>query len=409
MFNSWREDPKFRSSDSASIATTSVGGTDQINLWQHFFDPGAAQGFHVENTPVEYALSGDVDPGVVGLGSASTLMQSLVDQKLISAKTFSLYIGNGMERAGPGHINGSNIFGGYDSSRMTGEVHTYNMDFSQPDCLPVTIADIVIDDPDHDIRNRSIIDNGKSFQARITTDQYPMLLPQQVTQNFKNLLGAGKSGNADNSLKIMQPFSGIMRIKLSDGFEVTLPTETVFNTSGISPVQDNTDANYTGPFYLSTAWLSQVYLTLDYDTSKFHIAQVVQQADNIIPMPLCVNATPVPYERHPKPSQFAQAGLAGAIVGGFIGGIAIGVALLVIVLSRKRNRLSHEQQGRFHRFSKSGSDDTEMESLTPVGGGANTPWARAGLPNTSYKDVDPRDEDMEIWGNGTASFVILHE
>lgn len=126
-------------------------------------------------------------------------------------------------------------------------------------------------------------------------------------------------------------------------------------------------------------------------------------------MPLCVNATPVPYERHPKPSQFAQAGLAGAIVGGFIGGIAIGVALLVIVLSRKRNRLSHEQQGRFHRFSKSGSDDTEMESLTPVGGGANTPWARAGLPNTSYKDVDPRDEDMEIWGNGTASFVILHE
>jgi hypothetical protein len=386
----WRENEKYQSKDSDSIGDESLYGTDDIHLWVHYFDPSPAHIVtNAKNTPVQYVLSGDNSPGIVGLGSASTLMQSLVDQKLVSAKTYGLFIGDGMERAGPGLYHGGHTFGGYDAAHMTGTVHTYDMDLSQPDFLPITIADIIIDDPNNSqLRNRSVLDNGASFDARITNDQYPMRWPARVTQNFADLLEANSSDSSDNSLQTSKTFDGVMRIRLSDGFEITLPKDTVITPSGLTPVEDNTDENYDGPFYLSTAWLSQVYLTLDYDAKKFHLAQAIMNTTYIIPQSFCPGSTPVPHNYGAKSSGFVKNGLVGAVIGGVIGGLAVSVATIYIVVWWRRQQLVKEQNKRWAETSAAWksrhNEEMEMESLSPHGQTlANFPWAKGKAPIAS--------------------------
>src|SRR5207244_2206094 len=142
------------------------------------------------------------------------------------------------------------------------EVHTYDMDLSSPDYLPVTVADIIIDDPDQGKISAMVED--KTFVARSTTDRYPFLFPFHVAHNLRQIPSAAPSNPlSDNTLAISRPFNGTLTIKLADGFNITLPAST------IASAIENTTADYNGPFYLSAAFLSQVYLMLDFDASKF--------------------------------------------------------------------------------------------------------------------------------------------
>ena len=346
----------------------------------HYFDPGPAVSVvNVAATPVEYVQSGDQLPNIVGLGAASTLLQSLVDQGHISARTFSLMYGDGMPRAGPGPYNGSLTFGGYDAARIRGSVHTYPMDMSQADFMPVTVQDIILDDPGNStLRNRSILDNGASFEARITTDQYPMRLPAAVPRNFASLLGARPSDNEDGSLQA-PPFAGVMRILLSDGFEITLPSESVVvPQNGLTPIQDNPDDDDSGPFYLSIAWLSQVLLTLDYDAQQFHLAQAILEDTYIVPTTLCAGATPTPFNYGSKNSSFVKHGMIGAVLGGVIAGIAAVVAVIWTFVAWRRHRLIREQQSKWAAESAAYKDgEMEMQSLSPKKG-KSVPFAWVG-------------------------------
>jgi hypothetical protein len=77
------------------------------------------------------------------VGSSSTVLRDLVAQDVIAGKTYSLYIGQGFERAG-GAVNGSNVFGGYDSGRFTGEPHKYSMNINNPNPMSVRIKRIAL-------------------------------------------------------------------------------------------------------------------------------------------------------------------------------------------------------------------------------------------------------------------------
>jgi hypothetical protein len=352
-------------------------------MYTHFFQKDGAWETNVANAPVMIGTGGDTNPGVLGIGSGSTVLQSLYDAGIIGTKTYGLYLGTAYDRAG-GSINGSNTFGGYDSGRFTEPVHTYPMDLQNPDYLPVTVADIIINNNQSSGGSGGGIsamvdDQHQTFTARITTDRHPLLLPYHITQNLMSQLGAVPDPTSpDNALAPTRSLDRTsLTLVLADGFNITLPGPVV-----ASAIQ-NTPLNYTGPFYLSAAFLSQVYVVLDFDARQFHLARAIQSAPYIIPRSLCPSAVPVPYDytRGGRgSSSFSRAGLAGAVVGGVVGGIALLVLAWCVVSSVRRKQMAaREQESRWaeeaaveEKAVALGRADVEMQAMKE-GGSLSSP------------------------------------
>jgi hypothetical protein len=323
-----------------------ISGQDTLRLYTHFFETDGAWQTLINNFTLQVAMNGTTEPGVVGMGLSSRVLQGLYDEGLIAGRTYSLYIGSGMDRAG-GVINGSNTYGGYDAGRFIEPVHTYQMKPVNKNPLTVRVQDIVLNDSTGLVRNVSLFDPGafpdmketpNSFEAQITTDQYPMSFPYQLTQNYISKLSAGPSGNPDGSLKLNKPFNGTMTIKLDDGFEVTIPSDVMYNNSGISPVADRSQ-NSTEPFYLSVAWLSQVYVMIDYDSYTFHLAQAIAENKYVMPTTFCPKSTPTPYNP-PASSTMNRAQLVGICLGGVMGGLFIISIVIALFATWRRKRLT---------------------------------------------------------------------
>jgi hypothetical protein len=299
----------------------------------------------VENSTIEVATQGQITPGRVGIGSSSTLLRDLAAKDIIAGKTYSLYIGQGFDRAG-GLVNGSNVFGGYDSGRFTGSVNKYPMNIANANPMSVRIKDIIIT-ASKDSSNVSLFDNSvftemksapPDFEAQITTEQFPFSFPYQITRNFIAHLGADKDNTwGDNSLKLKNAFNGTLSIILEDGFTVTLPPEVLMNASNITPVQDRPEDSK-APFILGTAFLGQVYLMADYETNNFFLAQAIQKNNMVMPVSFCPKTTPVAYES-PKQTNWSRQGLVGAVIGGVVGGMGALAALycLWVVWTRKKD------------------------------------------------------------------------
>lgn len=277
------------------------------------------------------------------MGLSSTVLQDLASRGMIAGRTYSLYIGQGFDRAG-GAVNGSNTFGGYDAGRFTGNVHQYPMKTSNPNPMSVRVKDIIITDSKDTNSNVSLFDTAKfpntkpnTFEAQLTTDQYPLSLPYDITQNFISHLGAEQDNTwGDNSLKLKNPFNGTLSIVLDDGFTVTIPPEVLMNASNITPIQDRAE-NSDDPFYLSAAFLGQVYLMADFDSYTFFLAEAIQKNNAVMPTTFCPKSTPTAYVK-PKQNAWVQQGLIGAVIGGVLGGIGIGICAYCFVLGFKRRR-----------------------------------------------------------------------
>lgn len=317
-----------------------------MHLYTHYFQTDPASEKVINNFPIRIAQNGSTYPGRIGLGSASTLLEKLYAASLISSRSFSLYVGSGFDRAG-GVINGSNVFGGYDAARFTGPVYDYAIDSTNISPFGVRVSDIILSDPSDSGKNVSLLDKERfsnipssysGFDAKITTEQYPLSLPFEITQNFMNTLGAQESDHVDGSLRISKPYAGNMTIVLSNGFTVTLPKEVVYNASGLSPVAARRQDSLS-PFYLSTAWLSQVYLMADYDDGQFHLAQAVPEAPFITTRTKCPGQAPVAYEPSKSSRKaFSRVGLIGAVLGGVVGGMALITVVVCGTMFWRRRR-----------------------------------------------------------------------
>lgn len=300
------------------------------------------------------------------MGYSSTLLRDLVAQDIIAGKTYSLYIGQGFDRAG-GSVNGSNVFGGYDSGRFTGEPHKYDMKPQNVNPMSVRIKDVYITKPN--AGNVSLFDNTHftnmtsrpaAFEAEITTEQFPISLPYEITRNFITELGAVQDNKwGDNSLKLKDAFIGTLSIVLEDGFTVTLPSEVLRNASNITPIQDR-DEKSTSPFYLGSAFLGQVYLMADYDSDVFYLAPAVQKNNMVMPVTFCPKSTPVAYQR-PQQSEWQRQGLIGAVIGGVFGGLGVLAALycLYITWLRKKDERKLKKELKKNRESKLEQMDIE--------------------------------------------------
>lgn len=299
----------------------------------------------MQNSTIEVATAGSITPSRVGFGTSSTLLRDLAARDMVAGKTYSLYIGQGFDRAG-GKVNGSNVLGGYDSGRFTGTPHQYPMNIANPHPMSVRIQDIVITDSSNN-SNVSLFDTTvftemKSrpavFEAQITTEQFPLSLPYQLTRNFIARTGAEPDNTwGDNSLKLKNPFNGTLTIVLDDGFTVTFPPEVLMNASNITPIQSRAEDSK-APFSLGTAFLGQVYLMADFETNNFFLAEAIQKNNMVIPVPFCPKTTPEAYQR-PRQSAWQRQGLVGAVIGGIIGGLGTLTALYCLwsVWMRKKD------------------------------------------------------------------------
>jgi hypothetical protein len=219
------------------------------------------------------------------------------------------------------------------------------MTTSKRNPLSVKVKDIIITNTADPSANISLFSTSKfpsdnaptAFDAQITTDQYPLSLPYQITENFKSHLGAEEDNTwGDNSLKLKNPFNGSLTIVLDDGFTVTLPPEVLMNASNITPIQSR-PKDSTAPFYLSTAFLSQVYVMMDFESFSFYLAEAVQKDNLVMPVTFCPKSTPVAYER-PKQNAWVSQGLIGAVIGGVLGGIGIAVTAYCFWVGWQRKR-----------------------------------------------------------------------
>ncbi|KAI9697500.1 MAG: hypothetical protein M1820_007766 [Bogoriella megaspora] len=348
----WQPNHSYTAKDS-STGDNVTFGQDTLHMYTHFYTNDPASDTNVTNFTISLATGGDENPGIVGLGPSSTLLQTLVDKSMIAGKTVSIYPGNAMNRTG-GDAIGSTIYGGFDSSRFTGEIHKSTMDPYKPSPFTVTVVDIKIDDLRGD--GTSLLDRARfpnlseetlAFDAEISMDDYEMFFPYEITQNFRSLLKAGLGANVaendDESLVLSSPFDGSMTITLSNGFSVTLPGNITSNGDNVLAVKSR-DKNSTAPFILGISWLTQVYLMIDYDHSVFYTAQVIPEVPFNTPRTFCPGVLPVQYQP-PHMGGLDTAGIAGAVVGGVIGGIA----LLTLAFCIWRAWMQRRVQ-RFHRL-----------------------------------------------------------
>jgi hypothetical protein len=344
----------YKTSDVAPDADGSGSfGQDVLHLYTHYFQTDPAWENPVNNFPLRITTNGSGIPDRLGLGYGSTLIQRLFNVGMIASRSFSLYIGTGMDRAG-GTINGSVTLGGYDSARFTGTVFNYSIGNGEYP-FGVRVNDIVVNNPDGS--KQSLLDRSKfsnlpsdftGFDAKISTEQYPMVFPAEVTKNFMSYLNAEPSDHPDGSLRLKNPFQGSLSIVLEGGFSVTLPPETLSNVSNLTPVaaippstisrNSTVKGDSETPFLLTTAWLSQVYMMVNYDADQsgafFHLAQVIQDALYIIPKTTCPRVAVAAYV--PPRKTFMTAGLVGAIVAGVVAGLALLTCLSCVILTWRR-------------------------------------------------------------------------
>ena len=354
----------------ADVNSTLEGyfGQDTLRLYTHFFETDGASQTLVPNSTIEVATAGDIVPGRVGMGPYSTLLQDLAGREMITGKTYSLYIGQGFDRAG-GQVNGSNVFGGYDSGRFIGTPHQYPMNINNVNPMSVRIKDIVVTQTGSGT-NQSLFEpkdfpdmesTPETFEAQITTEQFPLSLPYQITQNFIKAASAQKDNYwGDNSLKASGGLNATLSIILDDGFTVTFPPEVLRNFSSITPIQNREESD-NSPFLLGSAFLGQVYLMADYESSHFFLAEAVQKNNAVMPVTFCPKTTPEAYTR-PKQNQWQSQGLIGAVIGGVIGGLGCLAAAYCLVVSWLRKSDERRLKRDLARHSVAKLEQMDVES-----------------------------------------------
>ena len=175
------------------LATVEETGRVTLNIFTHYFDPSPPELLQLPNYPLTIlsnyssASSPWFGPaGLLGLGSSSILLTLLHSANLIASRSFGLYVGTAYQRAG-GAVNGSLTLGGYDSGRFTGDAVRYDLSPPAPNArdpspYKVQVASVSLTDTAND--NATTILSSAPFDAYLTTSQYEMSLPDDITQSF---------------------------------------------------------------------------------------------------------------------------------------------------------------------------------------------------------------------------------
>ncbi|KIW92882.1 uncharacterized protein Z519_06731 [Cladophialophora bantiana CBS 173.52] len=334
-------------------ATTLQTAFDAFNLFTHYYDPSPPNITRIPNFPVTIMsnYSGSTTPwfgpaGLLGLGPKSTLLDHLYDLQLISSRSFGLYMGTAYEQAN-GAINGSLTLGGYDSGRFDGDVHNFTISPAQPDAqhspFVVSVEQMTLTAPDGTKTDLLT----ESFNAHLTTSQYHLNLPSDVTQKFAQKTGATPSNDDPEVFRLPDDFDSKLIITLESGLTITYDSDWLKNVSNYSPIATGSSADNTTNKTINlfgSAFLSQLYFVANYDSSPptFHLANALPHAPYVFTRTLCPNTMPTPAPET-KLSGFGTSGLTGAILAGVIGGIGLSFAIFWLFRKYMQRRMWREQ------------------------------------------------------------------
>ncbi|KAF7510332.1 hypothetical protein GJ744_006828 [Endocarpon pusillum] len=285
----------------------------------------------------------------LGLGLSSVFLQSLVDAGLIAARVFGLNAGS-QSTAQP--REGSLVLGGYDTASISSHFTEYPMDYpllkeiSNRVCpLQVKIRKLILRPADGD--DITLSDEGSEIDACIEPYDNLFRLPTFAFDLFKQHTQWTSDTTGDPELLVTEPglfypsstgFNGSLLISLNNDFEVEIPNAELQHplrgiaANGTRVLNNNiTEANVyfnSAPLQavvLGKAFLSQVYLAVDYDAKRFKLARQIQR-----------DVTPNPAHLSPCSSKKLGGGSIAAIVIGSVLGLLIALLLWSGWYFRKR-------------------------------------------------------------------------
>ncbi|KAF3916963.1 hypothetical protein AA313_de0206042 [Arthrobotrys entomopaga] len=166
------------------VFNTTETGTDFVFINDETF---------LQDIPFSFSSSPGAtqNQGFVGLGSDSSLLNTLVEKKYITSRSWGFWNGlvnNSLEATVNNTVPGSLVLGGYDATRVAGSFTDFEISASSPSSLlncpfPVQIKEIKW--LGMDVLART---GQKGFTACVTTGSRRFELPPGIWDGFTNLL-----------------------------------------------------------------------------------------------------------------------------------------------------------------------------------------------------------------------------
>ncbi|KAJ8130410.1 hypothetical protein O1611_g3216 [Lasiodiplodia mahajangana] len=300
----------------------------------------------------------------IGLGSNSTLLNTLVQAGRIGSRVWSIFWGR-MWVAAEDAIDGSIVFGGYDTQKVIGTNYTQPLDFSdRTGCwtgMKVRVSGVKLNLRTGD--DVELLPSNAAFDACIVPQRQLLLEgPQSIISGFEDATGMsniGRSFGLHWSSYLYDGgdfFDGDMTISLSSGLDVRIPNNQylvpyvdvdrngsrIFNNSQREFLFNDV---YDNPTTLGRYFLTGAYLMVDHDAGVFTMwAANPTRESTLVSVTSadlqanCTNATstePGAASNSGSPSvPSSNKSTAATLPGGAIAGVVVGaVAALGIIIA----------------------------------------------------------------------------
>ncbi|KIX09883.1 uncharacterized protein Z518_00964 [Rhinocladiella mackenziei CBS 650.93] len=342
----------------------------------HFYDTLTFGNASIYGYPAIYDEPGYGGQGVLPLGSSSDFLKIAVESGAAPSTVFGLWAGS---RSIDHPVDGSLVIGGYDSTRIQGDLTTFD---SQDTCeMCVIITELSYEDQSGSTNLFS--NSSESLQVNLQPSERVLYVPQNVWENFQTATN-GVYNDSYLTYPTSNPPTGNLTVALSNGYKTTIPTEELFylprnyNDDGEYEILDNTYListiiNATSDGYVmdwGIPYLTMNYIIADYMRDQFKMAPAIRtdfsnQGGGYALEASCDPTTSsiasatasttgtggAVTTTSSAPTPHNGSNNTGAIVGGVVGGvlglIAIvgGLALLFYRSRRRRNGSPNLSQG----------------------------------------------------------------
>ncbi|KAI1455301.1 acid protease [Annulohypoxylon moriforme] len=338
----------------------------------------------LSNFPLRVALNdwgaeGYHPMALLGLGTNSTLLNTLQESGKIGSKTWSFFWGRS---SGPSasQTDGSLVLGGYDRAKVaSGERYVEKLQDSMSPCatqMVVTITDMVLNFPNGTDVSMFPQSLSTALTACIVPD-YPVLMTipsDPFMNNFFQLTDAAQFHERSFGINYYSfqynesetRYDGDITIKLQSGLSVRVANDQLVTPDvDINPVTGELIANYTNPDLvinglqnissndmpqLGRQFLSAAYLMVNQDSRQFSLWAanpvsgedlVAVDVDGVDITSTCASnastiltsSSPIPT---PSSSQSSPGKIAGAVVGSVSGLIIIGALAFWFIRKRRQ-------------------------------------------------------------------------
>ncbi|KAL6708796.1 hypothetical protein ACN47E_002203 [Coniothyrium glycines] len=276
-----------------------VLGTTNVDLVSNFALPNM--------TVVTITEGVNFTAGHIGLGSKSQLLKQLKQSSLIPSIGFGLNAGSlSAQKARRGNL----VLGGFDQASITSPFYDFPMDYPEvlagrhcPLQIYIQGLELVLQGQE----SIQLIQEGDGHSACIEPYDNLFRFSQIGLRNFKDATGWSQKTSYDSDdLFVPEPgllypaaasFNGSLKFTFRNGFTVTLPNSELqqplrgldkagsyASEPSLAEVKIYKDSVLAGAWVLGKVFLSRVYLAVDYEARKIHLAEVTQS--DVTPSPV---------------------------------------------------------------------------------------------------------------------------